>query len=198
MPSFSNTQCDFEATSPTPVPVNFNQWRNPATDICPGSNVIRDPALDIDADNVDILLDTTQPVFPSNIVVKGQTIRIKSSNGGFNAIRANPTAAEAACTTGSSPATSCCYRKNKSNTCSGVHMALAGNCVEIVDALGNVKPLQVTSVTPTMIVAEIPGHETAFTRVPLCHGDQQEKVWVSKTNSLGQPISKEADFCKNM
>jgi hypothetical protein len=193
----SNDAPGIKNASTVTVSATNNQWRDPASDIeGPGPVTylpVKDPASD------PIVLSASQPTFPSNVLLKGQTIRVQGT--GFNAVAGNPLGSDpnANCSTGYDDlSTSCCRTPGKANVCGqGVHDPIAdrGNCVELKTAGGTWVPTSVTSVTPTTIVTEIP--DQVFGCVGDAAGSDGE-VSVSKLRDDGTPDSKQKPYCTNL
>lgn len=189
-----NVNCDFENGKPSStINATNNQWRgNAAPSLClaSGATVSTSPTQN-GADAV-MSIDSGTPTIPSNVFLQGQTVRIRGL--GFDAIAGNPVAG--GCVKGvgdltTNPPTSCCRRKAKANTCSGLHTPASGSCVEFQRSPsggGGSNPAAVTSVTPAMVIAQ--------TDTTTCIGDG-EQVWVSKRRSNGSLDQKNAPRCTN-
>jgi hypothetical protein len=177
------------------VSATNNQWRDTSTQIYGPVTFlpVQDPV------DTPISLSSSQPTFPSNVLLKGQTIRVQGT--GFNAIHGNPLGTEVSpnCSDGiGNLSTSCCRAPGKANTCdTEVHHPLAngGNCVELKTAGGSWVPLSVTAVTPTTIVTEIP--DPVFGCVGDAPGSEGE-VSVSKRGALGNLIMDDRPYCTNV
>jgi hypothetical protein len=195
----ANSNCGFQNSSSTTASAINNQWRG-ATTSCAQStdrcttNINCDPIQN--PQDVAIALDTT-PAAPMNGIVKGQTLRVQGA--GFNAIAANPLHTDASCAVGSGDVSSgnCCRMKTKANVCgSGTPPAPPSNssqCVALIDPSAQWRPVEVTSVTPSMIIGEIPGPSM------LCIGEAagyDQRLRVVKQGSLG-PIADEGPYCRN-
>lgn len=183
-----------------------NQWRDVAGTSCTGSSDISGSSVDCDpAQNwadVAIALDATAPVFPSNVILAGQTIRLQGT--GFNAIDGNPLDDPndpndpdfPTCTTGASASTENCCRKDRVNECDfsdpnePTGVAGRGNCVALRDSHGVWNEASPAAVTPSMLTTGLPGNVN-------CIGEQSEMVRVVKLNSMGFPVLDEAFFCIN-
>jgi hypothetical protein len=193
----AGSDCDFQNAKPTPTPpggaqavvfARNDQWANDSPRVCGSVDTsgIQHGAA------VNMSLDTTTPIYPTNSLRGGQTLRVLGA--GFNADAGNPAPIPSGCTTGVDLTNSCCVKKDKSNTCSGTHTPAAGNCVELGAAA-----LEVTSVTPTTIVTQVPGTSTGGWS---CIGAQQsdsEKVFVTKMNADNppRPVIRSGPYCLN-
>jgi len=186
------------------VSAKNNQWRTVTGNPIPSCNISSntdvsglvscDPAQDYL--NVAIVVSSTHPVVPSNVIRSGQTIRVQGT--GFNAIDGNPVGGGAVCTTGPGADTgNCCRKPSKANTCDGSTppngQAGKGNCV----ALRNGSPTSPTwvaqsptAVTPTTVAL---GLAASFQ----CIGQQNELARVSKLKSDGTPAADQQAFCTN-
>lgn len=198
----ANNTCGFEKSSGTTASATNNQWRgattscSQSTDRC-STTVTCDPIQDFT--NVAIALDLSEPAYPMNAIVKGQTLRVQGA--GFNAITGNPQTTDpgANCTLGSGDVSSanCCRKKDKANVCgSGSPPAppsASGQCVALLDPSLQWRALEVTSVTPTTITTEVPAPSV------LCIGDAAgyvQQLRVVKQGSSG-PIAAERPYCRN-
>ncbi len=143
------------------------------------------------------LVNQTQPTYPTNAILKGQTVRVAGK--GFNAIDGNPIAGAGVCTTDDVTDENCCRKKGKSNTCALQNdptqppMPDQGNCAALMNKGNLWTPLPVTSVTPTTIVAEIA--DDPF----ICVGGNppSELVRVSKFSGSGTVIRDFQPYCWN-
>ncbi len=200
----ANGSCGFGNLSSVTASAIDNQWRGAVTacadsaDVCTGGlfdPITCDPFQD--AADSDIVLNSTNPTYPRNAFLIGQTVRVQGT--GFNAIAGNPLAAAASCELGSDDVSNenCCRKKTKANVC-----ALTGtppdpnsngsNCVAILDATNVWKRLAVTSVTPTTIVTEVPNPAV------LCIGEgYTQTVRVAKLSG-GILKSDQKDYCRNL
>lgn len=196
----SNALCGlWNNWSGDPVVATNNQWSGsaPYPDTCVGSapgDVTVDPVQNHRGAGM-----TVDSVFPSNVILKGQTLRVQGTI--FNAIDGNPPAS-AACTTGvngsggssGGQANSCCNKTTRSNKCSELHEPggfANGNCVELRNGTGGwTQSVPVRSVSPAMLEVEIPN---TFT----CLGGSAEKVSVAKSITAGGTIRQETDYCTN-
>lgn len=196
----ANGGCGFVNTSGVTASAINNQWRGATSscsqspDRCPGSQINCDPIQSFRDVAISIGIQAT---FPSNVIVKGQTVRVQGS--GFNAIDGNPlnTAPTADCELGSDDvsADNCCRKPSKANVCgSGSPPAPPtdfSNCVALRDAATRWRPLAVTSVTPSRIVTEVP--DTVF----VCTGGSSNEVVRVVKNSSSGPISAQGTYCLN-
>jgi hypothetical protein len=187
-----NVNCDFENGKPSSsINAKNNQWRSGSPNLClaSGASVVTSPVQS--GPNSAMSIDTSNPVIPSNRILKGQTLRVRGL--GFNAIGGNPVSGCVKGVGNLATQDSCCRVKSKGNTCQGTHDPTgSGNCVELEIQAGSVGALQVTSVTPTTIVTEIAND------VHACLGEQaNEKVWVTKRNSAGTPVPRSGTYCRN-
>jgi hypothetical protein len=181
--------CDMENNSAVNVDARFNQWRNQSPLTC-GTGSINSSNVQ---DHVNVALaleDPSTAFFPSNVILEGQTIRIRGS--GFNAIDGNPP--PTGCSLGDDPTQSCCLTAPAAaNDCvveddQYVPIEGAGMCVQILPNAGTWNKMSVTAVTPTRMVTQIP--------YPVfgCKGEGDARVQVSKETSLGA-VAKEEGFC---
>lgn len=200
----ANLACGLRNDTSTTVLALNNQWRGdvdpdvpPANcedspDFCPGNPITCSVQ---DHQNVAVVLDEEEPAFPSNAILKGQTVRVQGK--GFNAIAGNPLSTDANCALGAADvsANNCCRKKTKANECGpGSPPTPPGdgsNCVALRSATGQWQPLAVTSVTPTTIVAEVPSGGYA------CVGGMGEMVRVNKKDSSGDERSDVEIHCLN-
>jgi CSLREA domain-containing protein len=193
----SNALCGLLNASPIQgtISARGNQWKEaapPFSDICVAGSV--DYTAYKSGANQAMSLNAI-PTFPSNVIRKGQTIRVQGV--GFNGIAGNPTAS--GCVTGTNgsgsggQASSCCNKPTKANTCaaSPPHTPTSGNCVELLGTSGTWKQPPVYSLTPTTIVSEIP--DSTFG----CVGTLGEQVAVTKLNSQGVPVLSVGQYCTN-
>lgn len=184
------TGCDVRNDGDIQVSAANNQWTNGVPQTCGTTPVTTNPVQDHVTEPID--LSETLPVFPSNVILDGQTIRIGGK--GFNAIDGNPPV-DGTCVRGDSPADSCCLEKPQAaNKCAqGTHNPIlgSGNCVEVlIPSTGGYNDLLVTSVTPTTIVAELI-HE-----VLSCTGDDS-RIWVSKRVTQTLKFEDSFVYCTN-
>jgi hypothetical protein len=142
--------------------------------------------------NMDI--DLVQPTFPRNAILKGQTIRVAGQL--FNAIDGNPRSTNPAanCSIGSGTSSSnCCRKKTKGNLCDTNSppgpVSGGGNCVAFRNGTGGWSISQVSGVTPTTIITEVP------VGTFLCMGASNEMVRVAKKDDLGTTQFKERPYC---
>jgi hypothetical protein len=201
----SNVLCGLKNDSPVSVSADNNQWRGPAggpvttchdsPDRCtPGAITCNSVQDYVDGQ---IVLDGSQPTFPSNVILKGQTLRFQGTL--FNAIHGNPLDTDplAECSIGNGfDSDNCCRKTAKANVCAPATsppepQAGRGNCVALSNWNNAWYAAPVTGVTPTTIVTELP--------VPFaCQGSQpNEKVRVSKKNAVGTTLFGEASYCSN-
>lgn len=186
--------CEFRNPSTQPVNAQRNQWLGNTCSgkTCGGGVVHCNVARNYFSEA--IALDSQIPTIPSNVILKGQTIRIRGS--GFDAIRGNPAPAGACVEGETNPSQSCCLSKpQEGNVCgTGVHNPLSdkGNCVELCDSAGQWVKTTVTAVTPTTIVTSIPDD------VFFCTG-QDALVHVSKRGADGQQLIADMKaYCTNV
>ena len=197
----ANSLCGFHNQSSVTAFAENNQWRGATTsceessDKCTGGPIDCNPIENfVDAQ---IMLDMTQPTFPRNAFVKGQTIRVQGT--GFNAIHGNPLASSnPGCALGSADVSSqnCCRKKDRANVCGGGTPpgppSDGSNCVATLDVLGQWKSMAVTSVTPTTIVTEVPDPGL------LCVGEGYTQLTrVVKQGSTDQIFDEEV-YCRNL
>lgn len=196
----SNAQCGVfnTTTSSDFIEVENNQWRSTASppDTCagvPGAG----PVTFITEQNEDEALSLApSAAFPSNVLLRGQTIR--ASGELFDAVDGNPLPT-VSCQTGAIFAAgnlsqSCCRQPGKANICgSGAHNPLLdkGTCVELMDVYGTWTPLAVTSATPTTLVTEIPSS------VFPCIGTLGESIGASKRLPGGGLSLAVKPYCTN-
>jgi hypothetical protein len=134
-----------------------------------------------------------------NGIVKGQTLRVQGE--GFNAIAGNPLGADGSCAVGSGDVSNnnCCRKKTKANVCEGGSppappSSNSSQCVALLDPSAQWRPVDVTSVSPSMIIGEIPGPSM------LCIGDAagyDQKIRVAKRDSAGGLLESIRDYCRN-
>ncbi len=210
----ANNDCGFSNRSNITASADGNQWRGATTsctdstgvDLCTGSGYspVSCPSIQSPPDSPVMLNSfvpgSSEPVYPMNAILKGQTIRVQG--WGFNAITGNPLAGTT-CSLGSSDVSSanCCRKTNKANVCVGGGSSQptapsdGSMCVAMVDQVSSWYPLAVTSVTPTTMVSEIPS------AAMLCIGDAGtsylQSIRVVKLDSLGNPSSAQRDYCRN-
>jgi hypothetical protein len=194
----ANEVCGLQNDSTTTVLALNNQWRDTPTPPCTSSPDYCGGPINCDTvqdfANVAVTLDGNEPAFPSNALLKGQTVRVQGS--GFNAIAGNPLSTDASCALGASDvsANNCCRKKSKANQCgSGSPPAPptdGSNCVALLNAVGQWQALPVTSVTPTTIVTEVSGVGYA------CVGGMGEMVRVVKLHGNGMPDEVFMDYCQ--
>ncbi len=186
--------CDFKNDSPISINAENNQWGTTVPRVCGSGAALVDTDPVQEAANFPIHLSSDEPTSPSNVIFRGQSIRINGN--AFNAIKSNPPVDS--CVRGDDPTSSCCLAKPmQANACSttGVHNPVldSGTCVEFFQS-GNAtwKKMTVTSVTPTTIVTEVP--EPVFS----CIGNDAE-LWVSDrpNTTLMRQDSKLSGFCTN-
>jgi hypothetical protein len=196
-----NNTHDFENNSGSTVDATNNQWGT-STPRWTGSSTVNWSPVQNHV-SVDLTLDLNQAIYPTNVILNGQTTRI--SGQGFNAIGGNPPVPTPGptpgCTRGdvpSGPSGSCCLIKpSAANGCAGVHDPVlgGGNCVEIQNpnAPGGWEPLTVSAVTPTRIVTKIPDYS-----VFPCKGSDSA-LWVSKRTGPGMGDKEEDSkpYCTN-
>ncbi len=209
----ANADCGlFNRSATIEIPAVGNQWRDvdpsdpndPASfDDCESSGGGPvDTSIPLDA------IDSPQFVFstfPSNALHANQTVRVSGLN--FDAIAGNPLSADpndpnapgAACElgldfsgewsgTGTPQAASCCNDATRSNTCSPI----IGNCVQVRDALNNIKNLKVKAVSPRLLEAELPASTLS------CIGGAGERVTVTKLDTMGNPLTSFTTICLAM
>ena len=121
---------------------------------------------------------------------------------GFNAIAGNPLAddEDVECELGSDDVSNlnCCRDKAKANVClstgSPPNPPLDGSqCVMTLDLLGQWKRMDVTSVTPTRIITEVPDPGL------LCVGEGYlQSLMVRKRDAFATPITVQQDYCRNV
>jgi hypothetical protein len=198
----ANLGCGLNNTSSTQVFADNNQWRD-ATSSCTSSPDYCGGPIDCDVVQspvaVNLVLDPDEPTYPTNALLKGQTLRVQGV--GFNAIAGNPLhdpdgagSLPAICSIGTSDLSSsnCCRLKSKANVCEGgsppAPHSNGSTCVALRNAVGQWQALPVTSVTPTTIVAEISGAGYG------CVGGAGEMLRVVKQGS-GGPIAREVSYC---
>jgi hypothetical protein len=194
----ANQSCGLKNEAGITVSAENNQWRgvvsgscSSAADRCSGGSVSCSTVIDYLDDEIDF--DATTPIVPTNVILKGQTIRILGT--GFDAISGNPLASGSpSCEIGfDTSSDGCCHKKDKANTCgsgSPPNPALA-NCVAGRGYGGAWSKLPVTAVTPTTITAEIAD------TVHFCQGEQDEIVRVARLDSVNGLLEGEADYCTN-
>jgi hypothetical protein len=92
----------------------------------------------------------------------------------------------------------CCRKKSKANVCDGgtppAPPSNSSQCVAMIDPSAQWRPVEVTSVTPSMIIGEIPGPSM------LCIGDAAgytQRIRVAKKDGNGQLIEDTEDYCRN-
>ncbi|MFI5397563.1 MAG: hypothetical protein ACHQ9S_18660 [Candidatus Binatia bacterium] len=202
----ANSSAGFSNASPVTASATNNQWRGLVVPPTPGATpppchsssdvsglVNCDPIQDYL--NVGVGIDGFHPTVPSNVMVKGQTIRVQGT--GFNAIDGNPLAGST-CSLGADPTstpTNCCRMPTKANSCdtsvSPPQGKLGqGNCVTFLNEYGIWEVTSPTSVTPTTAVTSLPA--------PFgCIGNYGEHVVVSKLNGVGHPLSDQQVYCTN-
>jgi hypothetical protein len=90
----SNGLCGFKNSSTVTVNARNNQWSGAASGLCSSSSDRCSGGGTINCDpvqnylDVAVAIDAGQPTFPSNVVLKGQTVRVQGA--GFNAVDGNP------------------------------------------------------------------------------------------------------------
>ncbi len=193
----NDATCDVNNSSSLAINAANSQWGPSGTPrVCgtPGK-VSTDPVQD--HVTVAVAIDPTNPAIPSNVFLAGQTIRVRGS--GFNAIDGNP-APDANCVKGNpnpGAGTSCCLTRPKAvNVCAAVNTANhdGTNCVEFRDATGGWTTMEVTSVTPTIIAAQMP---TTSNGQP-CLGSDSELMRVTKWDYKNNaPLSGQGAYCTN-
>lgn len=205
----ANAGCGMFNDTSTSVSAENNQWRgvsDPSTEFCEDSPDFCTSGGPIDCNpiqnypNKAIVLNSSEPTYPRNAFIKGQTVRVQGS--GFNAIDGNPEAGTGTgqfdCEVGSSDVSSdnCCRNTAKANVCAETGSppnppSDGSNCVAILDGTGSWRKLSVTSVTPTTIVTEVPAPAL------LCIGETYtQTVRVVKQGSGGQ-IASSGNYCRN-
>jgi hypothetical protein len=132
-------------------------------------------------DSSAVLVDST---VPTNVVFKGQTIRVIGD--GFNAITGNPVPS-IGCSYGIE--NSCCTDEEKANSCPPSNGS--GNCVELRDAIGNWHQVAGRSLTPRMIETDIAQN------VASCLGGSGEQIRVSKSDGAGGTIQDQTSYCRS-
>lgn len=202
----SNSSCGLKNSSVSGVAISAdnNQWRGATSsctqsaDRCATGGPITCATIQ-DFKNASIVIDappTGPPTFPSNVILRGQAIRVQGA--GFNAIDGNPenTAPAASCSLGNGiSSTNCCRKKDKANQCvpgSSPPAPPSGgsNCVALLNGANRWKTLPVTSVTPTTIVTEITDG------VFVCVGGSSEVVRVVKQGTTMQLVGT-GNYCLN-
>jgi hypothetical protein len=135
------------------------------------------------------------PFSPSSAIFKGQTIRISGVD--FDAVNGNPLPT-GGCLAGSGIlSSSCCRQPARATRCSALHTPTSGNCVEVLPAGagGNWTALDVTSVTPTTIAAQLPSG-SGILCVGLT-GVDEELISVTKYKKSGGMSRDYAKYCTN-
>lgn len=190
----SNTECGVYSSNSQSIQAQYNQWRGsaPFADACPGSGVDTSFPKTL---NEPIVIDMDHPFSPSSAILKGQTIRISGVD--FDAVNGNPLPT-GGCLAGSGIlSSSCCRQPARANRCSALHTPTSGNCVEVLPAGagGNWTALDVTSVTPTTIAAQLPSG-SGILCVGLTGADK-ELISVTKRKMNGELSQREAKYCTN-
>lgn len=198
----ANLGCGLLNLSSHPISAVNNQWRGMTTsscqsspDVCPVSGAINcDPVSD--APNALINLSGT---YPTNAIVKGQTVRVQGT--GFNAIAGNPLASTAGCELGADDisADNCCRDTTRANVCIAAGTPSTpplppvdgSNCVALRNGVNAWKAAPVTGVSPAGLVAQIPSNALE------CLGSSNEAVRVVKLDALGAPIAHQIEYCRN-
>lgn len=177
-------KCDVENSGPIGIDVIRSQWTGNSPRTCGTQAVATAPIESPSNADLDI-----QETFPTNVILKGQTIRIIGE--GFNAINGNAVAGD--CAIGNDPSdNSCCVEgPSLSNVCpsEGTPPSGGGQCVELQDSVGAWRSLAVRGLNPSMILTEMP------VDVVGCKGDDA-LLRVVKSTSSGPDVDTVA-YCTN-